>query len=61
MDWACGVRVNGSGGEAPFADAVRERLEAKIQAAKHNELHTFAVIPSRWIVECSFSGLEQSR
>jgi transposase len=29
--------------------------------AKRNELHTFVVMPQRWIVERAFGWLEQSR
>ena len=32
-----------------------------VQVAKRNELHTFAVIPKRWVVERSFSWLEKCR
>ena len=28
-----------------FADAVKERISANVEIAKHSELHTFAVIP----------------
>ena len=45
----------------PFANAVQEKLGATVQVAKRNELHTFAVLPQRWIVERSFAWLEQSR
>jgi transposase len=38
----------------PFADGVMERLDATVQIVKRNELHTFAVLPKRWIVERSF-------
>jgi transposase len=31
----------------PFADAVHEMLEATVEVAKHNGLHTFAVILKR--------------
>jgi transposase len=55
------VLVDGGYSGAPFADAVQEKLGAKVQVAKRNELHTFAVIPQRWIVERSFGWLEQSR
>jgi transposase len=41
---------------------VREILgELTVQIAKRNELHTFQVIPSRWIVERSFAWLEKNR
>ena len=45
----------------PFADAVQEKLGATVQIAKRNDLHTFAVIPQRWVVERSFGWLEKCR
>jgi transposase len=45
----------------PFAKAVRTTLGATVEIAKRNELHTFAVIPKRWVVERSFSWLEKCR
>lgn len=45
----------------PFAQAVKEALGATVQIAKRNELHTFAVIPQRWVVERSFAWLEKCR
>lgn len=47
----------------PFALGVREVLgkEVKVQIAKRNELHKFAVIPKRWVVERSFAWLEKNR
>ena len=47
-------------GEA-FADEVLSILGATVQIAKRNELHTFEVIPQRWIVERSFAWLEKCR
>ena len=47
-------------GEA-FATEVQDILGAKVQIAKRNELHTFAVIPQRWVVERSFSWLDKCR
>jgi len=44
-----------------FADEVLGILGATVQIAKRNELHTFEVIPQRWIVERSFSWLEKCR
>ena len=46
---------------APFAQAVKELLGASVEIAKRNELHTFAVIPKRWVVERSFAWLEKCR
>ena len=44
-----------------FAQAVQEKLGATVEIAKRNELHTFAVIPKRWVVERSFSWLDKCR
>ena len=47
----------------PFAEGVREILgkPVTVQIAKRSELHTFAVIPKRWVVERSFAWLEKNR
>ncbi|UGA40686.1 IS5 family transposase [Chromobacterium haemolyticum] len=47
----------------PFAQGVREILGGyvTVQIAKRSELHTFKVMPKRWIVERSFAWLEKSR
>ncbi len=45
----------------PFAQAVDELLGAEVQIAKRSELHTFAVIPQRWVVERSFAWIEKCR
>ena len=47
----------------PFALGVREILgeAATVQIAKRSELHKFAVIPKRWVVERSFAWLEKNR
>lgn len=44
-----------------FAQGVAEILEASVEVAKRPELHTFAVMPKRWVVERSFSWLEKCR
>ena len=38
-----------------FYTEVKQLLEATVQIAKRNELHTFTVIPERWVVERSFA------
>lgn len=45
----------------PFAAATFQILAATVEIAKRNELHKFAVIPKRWVVERSFSWLEKCR
>jgi len=44
-----------------FANAIYELTGAKVVIAKRSELHTFSVIPKRWIVERSFSWLDKCR
>ena len=47
----------------PFVDGVKAILgeQVMVQVLKRNELHTFAVIPKRWVVERSFAWLEKQR
>jgi transposase len=45
----------------PFANGVHTLLGAVVEIAKRNELHKFAVMPPRWIVERSFGWLEKCR
>lgn len=47
----------------PFAQCVRDTLgqHVTVQIAKRSELHTFKVMPKRWIVERSFAWLEKNR
>ena len=47
----------------PFAQGVQEILggHVTVQIAKRSELHTFKVMPKRWIVERSFAWLEKNR
>ena len=47
----------------PFAQGVRDTLgeHVTVQIAKGSELHTFKVMPKRWVVERSFAWLEKNR
>ncbi len=57
------ILCDGGYSGTPFADGVKTVLgeEVTVQIAKRNELHTFTVIPKRWIVERSFAWLEKQR
>lgn len=44
-----------------FALAVKKLIGATVEVVKRNELHTFKVIPKRWVVERSFGWLEKCR
>jgi transposase len=44
-----------------FAQGVKAALGATVEIAKRSDLHQFAVIPKRWVVERSFAWLEKCR
>lgn len=53
--------VDGGYRGEPFAEAIKELLGATVEVVKRSELHKFAVIPKRWVVERSFAWLEKCR
>ena len=53
--------VDGGYSGPKFAAAIHELLNAKVEVVKRNELHTFKVVPKRWVVERSLSWLEKCR
>ena len=55
------VLVDGGYTGKPFATAVQSLLGASVEIVKRNELHTFVVLPKRWVVERSFAWLEKCR
>lgn len=54
------VMVDGGYRCEPFANSVKSILGETVttEVAKRDELHTFKVIPKRWVVERSFAWLE---
>jgi len=44
-----------------FADKIKDLVGADVEVVKRSELHTFVVIPKRWIVERSFGWLDKCR
>jgi transposase len=53
--------VDGGYSGEPFARAVKELCGAEVVVAKRNELHAFAVLPKRWVVERTFGWLDKYR
>ena len=53
--------VDGGYTGKPFAAAVQSLLGASVEVVKRSELHTFVVLPKRWVVERSFAWLEKCR
>ena len=44
-----------------FASSIKKYIDAEVEIAKRNELHTFEVIPKRWVVERTFAWMEKCR
>ena len=44
-----------------FAKVIKRLIGAVVEVVKRNELHTFKVLPKRWVVERSFAWLEKHR
>ncbi len=44
-----------------FASEIKVISGAEVEVVKRNELHSFAVLPKRWIVERSFGWLDKCR
>ncbi len=55
------VLVNGGYTGESFANSIKSLIQAEVEVAKRNELHTFAVIPKRWVVERSFGWPHKCR
>ena len=53
--------VDGGYSGESFAEAIKELLGATVEVAKRSELHKFAAIPKRWVVERSLAWLEKCR
>ena len=55
------VLVDGGYTEQNFAAEIKRISGTKVEVVKRNELHTFSVLPKRWIVERSFGWLDKCR
>ena len=53
--------VDGGYSGETFAEAIKELLGVTVEVAKRSELHKFAAIPKRWVVERSLAWLEKCR
>jgi putative transposase len=50
-----------SGYRGKLIDKVKTQFKIKFEIIKRNELHTFKVLPKRWIVERTFSWIDVNR
>jgi len=55
------ILVDGGYTGERFATEVKKIIQAEVEVVKRNELHTFKVLPQRWVVERSFGWLEKCR
>lgn len=57
------VLVDGGYVGEPFANGVKEQLgeHVTVQVARRDKLHSFKVMPQRWVVERSFAWLDKNR
>jgi transposase len=53
--------VDGGYSGEKFANAVKELCGAEVEMVKRSELHTFVVLPRRWVVERTFGWLDKAR
>ena len=44
-----------------FATQIKEIINASVEVIKRNELHTFVLMPKRWVVERTFAWLDKCR
>jgi len=50
-----------SGYRGELIEIVKRRFKIELEIIKRNELHTFKVLPKRWIVERTFSWIDTNR
>jgi len=55
------VLVDGGYTGDAFANSIEALIGADVEVVKRNELHKFAILPKRWIVERTFGWLEDYR
>jgi len=55
------ILVDGGYTGERFATQTNQLLGATVEVAKRSDLHTFKVLPKRWVVERTFGWLEKCR
>jgi len=50
-----------SGYRGQLIDKVKTQFRIELEIIKRNELHTFKVLPKRWIVERTFAWIDTNR
>ena len=61
-NWKNIIKIFADGGYAGKLIAViKERFKIELEIIKRDELHTFKILPKRWIVERTFSWIDTNR
>ena len=60
--WKKIIKIFADGGyRGELIDWVEEHFKIAIEIVKRNELHTFKILPKRWIVERTFAWIDMNR
>ena len=60
--WRTVIKIFADGGyRGKLMAAVKDKFQLEMEIIKRNELHTFKVLPKRWIVERTFSWIDANR
>jgi len=61
-NWKKVIKIFADGGyRGGLIEVVKNRFKIELEIIKRNELHTFKVLPKRWIVERTFSWIDTNR
>ena len=60
--WKKVTKIFADGGyRGQLIDTVKEKFKIDLEIIKRNELHTFKILPKRWIVERTFAWIDTNR
>lgn len=61
-NWKKIIKIFADGGyRGQLIDAVKAKFKIELEIVKRDELHTFKILPKRWIVERTFAWLDTNR
>ena len=61
-NWHKIIKVFADGGyRGKLVDTIKSKYKIVVEIVKRNEMHTFKILPKRWIVERTFAWLETNR
>lgn len=60
--WRTIIRLFADGGyRGKLIEQIKNTFKIELEIIKRNELHTFKILPKRWIVERTFSWIDAQR